>query len=160
MDTARSKMQPDDSLAEFFSQGGSLRLLGGMDNDHLDKLYRYAGQLFDSGEFTAARNIYHLLSNFDHWNAEFLLGLALSHQRLGAHELALHSFSRAGAIIIDDPRPAFFAAISYQQSHNPDYACKALHAAMRWCGDLPHYQEIRDHAANMLLAIEGGDLCQ
>lgn len=142
----------DDVLQRFFSRGGSLRMLTDIDDQDLVQLYSYAGQLFAAGEFVASRNFYQLLSTFDHWNYDYLLGLGLSHQRLSAHEEAISCFARAGMITIDDPRAAFFAGLSYRLVGNEAYARKAFNAAIMWCGEQSHYQEIKGNAERMLTA--------
>lgn len=140
----------DDVLPKFFSQGGSLRMLTDIAEPDLAQIYSYACQLFSEGDFPAARNFYQLLSTFDHWNFDYLLGLGLCHQRLSAHGEAITCFARAGMINVEDPRAAFFAGISYRMIGHEDGASKAFHAAIKWCGEQAHYQEIKDSAEDML----------
>ncbi|CAK7070490.1 MULTISPECIES: SycD/LcrH family type III secretion system chaperone [Providencia] len=148
-----SQNENSDNLQHFLARGGSLKLIAGLDSQQLERLYAYANQLFNANDFSAARNIYYLLTCLEQWNPENLLALGLCHQRLGEHENAINNFVRAGTIKIDDPRPAFFTGLSYHLLGNTEYANKAFHAAIRWCNDLKEYQEIKQSAQKMLNPI-------
>lgn len=148
-----SQSESDDNMQHFLARGGSLKLIAGLNSQQLARLYAYANQLFDTHNFSAAHNIYHLLSCFDQWEPEYLIALGLCHQRLGNHEDAINHFSRAGVIKIDDPRPSFFAGLSYHLLGNATYSNKAFNAAIGWCGDLPEYQEIKQSAQKMLKTL-------
>lgn len=149
-DKSPSPEEIDDVLPKFFSRGGSLRMLTDIAEQDLAQIYSYACQLFSEGDFAAARNFYQLLSTLDHWNFDYLLGLGLCHQRLSVHGDAITCFARAGVINVEDPRAAFFAGISYRMIGHEDGAKKAFHAAIRWCGEQPNYQDIKDSAEEML----------
>jgi secretion system chaperone SscA len=137
-------------LQRFFSCGGSVRMLAGIDKCDMDTLYAYATQLFEAGEFEAARNIYVILARADHWSFEYWFALGLCSQRLSGHEDAVFCFGRAGMIHIDDPRASYFAGISYRILGNEEYARKAFSAAMKWCGRQSRYEEIRKSAIEQL----------
>ncbi len=139
-----------DVLQKFFARGGSVWMLTDISKADLDTLYAHATQLFEAGEFAAARNVYLILARVDHWNAEYWFSLGLSFQRLAAHEDAVFCFGRAGMIRIDDPRASFFAGISHRALGNDAYACKAFNAAIRWCAEQSKYREIRQSAAEQL----------
>jgi secretion system chaperone SscA len=150
---AMSNSKSDDEyevLQNFFARGGSLWMLADISKADLDTLYAHATQLFEAGEFAAARNIYLILARVDHWNFEYWFALGLSFQRLAAHEDAVFCFGRAGMIRIDDPRASFFAGISYRAFGNDTYARKAFNAAIKWCGAQSKYLEIRQSAVEQL----------
>lgn len=154
MEITQTPVTQDEKIAQIFAQGGSLRLLAGMDTGKLMLLEQYAAQLFENKDLIASRNVYFLLSNFDQWNGNYLTGLGLCHQRLGSHEAALFCFSRAGAIDITNPKPAFFAATSYMHISEKACARKALIATLRWCGEHDEHQEIKCCASRMLDSLE------
>ncbi|MEX3956755.1 SycD/LcrH family type III secretion system chaperone [Trinickia sp. EG282A] len=137
-------------LQRFFANGGSLWMLADISKKDLGTMYAYATQLFEAGEFEAARNVYLILVRVDHWRFDYWFALGLCCQRLAAHDEAVFSFARAGMIHIDDPRASFFAGISYRALGNKEYARKAFDAALRWCGQQPRYDEIRKSAVEQL----------
>ncbi len=152
MTTPNSNVEDDDYavLQQFFSRGGSVRMLADISKKDLDTLYAYAGQLFDAGEWQAAHNVYLVLARVDHWNFDYWLALGLTCQRIDSHDEAVFCFARAGTIRLDDPRAPFFAGISYRALGNEEYACKAFNAAIRWCGRKPEHDEIRTTAVAQL----------
>ncbi len=141
-------------LQQFFSRGGSLRMLASVDQNDMDLLYAYATQMYEAGEAEAARNFYFMLARIDHWNFDYWFSLGLCYQRLSQHEEAIFCFSRSGMIKVDDPRSSFFAGVSYRLLGNMEYARKALNAALKWCGERADYQDIRQSAAQLLAHCE------
>ncbi|KAB7897030.1 CesD/SycD/LcrH family type III secretion system chaperone [Rouxiella sp. S1S-2] len=139
-----------DVLQHFFTRGGSLRMISDVADEDLQSLEAYASQLFSSSNFGAARNIYLLLSTLDHWNIEYLLALGLCHQRLKDHGEAISCFTRVATLKIDDPRSAFFTALSLQYMGCEEQSVKALNASIMWCGEQTQYQAIKDSAKRML----------
>jgi secretion system chaperone SscA len=137
-------------LREFFSRGGSVRMLTDVDERDLELLYAHATALFDANEFAGARNHYLLLSRLDHWNFDYWFALGLCHQRLGEHADAILSMSRAAMIRLDDPRPPFFTGVSCRLLGNADSARKAFEAALQWCGQLPQHAALRESAEEQL----------
>ncbi|HTI18330.1 MAG TPA: SycD/LcrH family type III secretion system chaperone [Trinickia sp.] len=151
MTTPNSNAQSDDEvLQRFFARGGSVWMLADIAKEDLNTLYAYATQLFEAGEFAAARNVYLILARVDHWSFDYWFALGLCCQRLSAHEEAVFCFGRAGMIRIDDPRGSFFAGISYRALGNEAYAHKAFNAAIKWCARQPQYEEIRAIASEQL----------
>ncbi|PHV11476.1 SycD/LcrH family type III secretion system chaperone [Chitinimonas sp. BJB300] len=133
-------MQDDfDTLRDFLAQGGTLQALVDIDPADLDKLYAYACQLFDAGDYEAAKRFYLMLARLSHWQFDYWLALGLACQRLNEHEEALFSFGQAGLLRLDDPRPPYLSALSYQLTNRSEHAQKAFTAASRCCGSKPEY---------------------
>lgn len=141
----------------FFARGGSIRMLADIKQEDIEQLYTHATQLFNSGEYQAARNIYYMLVRIDHWGFQSWLALGLCEQRLGLHEEAVITFGRAGMINVDDPRSAYFAGISHGLLGNIGCARKAFNAAIKWCNQQPEHEVIQQSAAQLLAhcAVEG-----
>jgi secretion system chaperone SscA len=145
----------DSELFEYFlARGGSLRMMSNVDDKDLQSIESYASQLFAPGDFSAARNLYLMLCTLDHWNIEYLLAQGLCHQRLKDHGQAIGCFTRAASLKIDDPRSAFFTAISLRYMGCEEQAVKALNAVTMWCGAQPQYQEIKGSAQRMLASYK------
>ncbi|EIP87800.1 type III secretion system CesD protein [Burkholderia humptydooensis MSMB43] len=137
---------PDDAhevLQQFFASGGSIRMLVDVDKQDMDTMFVFAGQLFDAGDWAAARNVYFMLARIDHWKFDYWFWLGICYQRLGQHDEAIFCLSRAGMIHIDDPRSSYHAGISYLVAGNLDYARKAFNAARNWCGEVPDHRALK-----------------
>lgn len=99
-------------LRNFFAKGGSLRMLNDIPQEDLSNLYAYASELQKKGDLAAARNIFFLLVYCDHWSADYLLGMAIISQDLGAHEDAIIYLAQATSVLITDPRPLWLTGKS------------------------------------------------
>jgi len=143
-------------LQHFFARGGSLRMLVDVEAEDLDAVYAYACQLYDAGEFGAAKRFFFMLARVDHWQFDYWLALGLCSQKLGEHEEAVFCFSRSGLIRAADPRSSYFAGVSYQLLGRRDYARKAFNAALKWCGQQGAHEPIRRLAAQSLAHCVAG----
>lgn len=137
-------MQDDlDTVRDFFNQGGTVQALLDLDPVDLDRIYAYACQLFDVGDYAAAKRFFLLLSRLSHWQFDYWLALGLCCQRLEEHAEAVLCFGQAGLLRLDDPRSAYLAGLSYQLADQPTMARKALNAAIKWCSDKPEYAALK-----------------
>lgn len=137
-------MQDDlDTVRDFFNQGGTLQALINLNPADLDHVYAYACQLFDAGDYAAAKRFYLLLSRLSHWQFDYWLALGLCCQRLSEQAEAVFCFGQAGLLRLDDPRPAYLAGLSHQLVGELDKARKALDAAIKWCAAKPEYAALK-----------------
>lgn len=142
-----------EEILDFLAQGGALRMLAGIDAPQLQTLYAFACQLVESGDVASAEGLFHTLFCLDSWNFNYALSLGLCRQKRGAHKEALLCFVRAGTVKITDPRPAYYAALSYQKLGNISYARKAFSAALRWASNRPQHQTLRQKAERALTEL-------
>ncbi|MBC8642938.1 SycD/LcrH family type III secretion system chaperone [Caballeronia sp. EK] len=144
-------MQDDlDTVRDFFQRGGTVQALMKMDPRDLEHVYAYATQLFDGGDYAAAKRFYMLLSRLSHWQFDYWFALGLCCQRLSEHMEAVFCFGQAGLLRLDDPRPAYLAGQSYRIAGQPENARKALDAAIKWCASKPEYADLREEIALQL----------
>ncbi|MCD4487165.1 SycD/LcrH family type III secretion system chaperone [Chromobacterium vaccinii] len=137
-------MQDDlDTVRDFFAQGGTLQALVNLDPADLDRVYAYACQLFDAGDYAGAKRFYLMLARLSHWQFDYWLSLGLCCQRLGEHTEAIFCFGQAGLLRLDDPRSAYLAGLSHQLIGNRPQAAKAFAAALKWCAARPEYAELK-----------------
>ncbi|QAU25474.1 CesD/SycD/LcrH family type III secretion system chaperone [Dyella sp. M7H15-1] len=132
----------------FFAEGGTLQALMDIDPNHLDKLYAYATQLFEAGNYVGAKCYYELLVRLSHWQFDYWFALGLTYQKLSEHGEAARCFGRAGVLRLSDPRPPYLAGLSYQLMGHGEAAAKAFSASMKWCSDKPEYAELKREVEN------------
>lgn len=140
-------------ILDFLAQGGALRMLTNIDEAQLQTLYAFACQQVKRGEVTTAESLFLALFCLDSWNFNYALALGLCQQTRGAHQEALLYFLRAGTVKITDPRPAYYAALSYRKLGNVIYARKAFSAALRWASNRPQHQALRQQAEQALAEL-------
>lgn len=122
-----------ETLQEYLQQGGSIKMLGDINQHDLDLLSRYGSQLMNYGDYEGAKRIFYLLMRVDQWNSDYFFALGTCCQQLKQHEEAIFCFSRAGIVNIEDPRSPYYAGKSYLEVGNIDYAAKSFQAAIRVC---------------------------
>lgn len=140
-------------IVDFLSRGGSLRELAAIDEKPVHILYRYACQCIRKGQLKQAEDLLKLLLHLDHWNFNVALSLGLCLQIRGAHEEALFCFVRAASSQITDPRPPYYAALSYQKKGNMQYARRAFEAALHWASNQPEYLEFKQKSEAALCSF-------
>ncbi|MFP3587725.1 SycD/LcrH family type III secretion system chaperone [Paraburkholderia sp. SIMBA_055] len=145
-------------VQELLSMGASLSGLQGVDQNDLDQVYAYGYTLFNNGDFEGARRVFYTLARIDHSSFEYWMALGLSLQQLGEHNEALFCFSRSAAIRLSDPRSAYLAGVSYLILGNEVYAKKAFGASIKWCGQRPEHQALRERAQRSLAHCDKGDV--
>lgn len=132
-----------DTIRDFFSQGGTVQTLIDLDPTDLDSVYAYACQLFDAGEYAAAKRFYLLLARLSHWQFEYWVALGLCCQRLFEHDQALFCFGQAGLLRLDDPSPPYLAGLSYCLISNYEMANTAFTTALKWCSAKQEYAALK-----------------
>ncbi len=142
-----------EKVLDFLAQGGAVWKLAKLDETQLQTLYAFACQKVKLGDVATAESLFHALFCLDSWSFNYALSLGLCRQQRGAHEEALFCFVRAGTVKITDPRPAYYAALSYQKLGNVSYAKKAFSAALRWASNRPQHQELRQQAERALAEL-------
>ena len=80
----------------------------------------------------------------DQWNFDYWFAAGLCCQRLAEHDQAIFCFAHAAAVQPTDPRPTYFAGVSYQVLGNLVYACKAFETSVMLCGSQEEYQALRN----------------
>ena len=146
-----------DTVRDFFNQGGTLQALLSLAPDDLDRVYAYACQLFDAGDYAGAKRFYLLLARLSHWQFDYWLALGLCCQRLNEHEEAVFCFGQAGLLRLDDPRPAYLAGLSHQLIGHTAYARKAFAAALKWCAAKPEHAALKAEVLNQAALVPQED---
>ncbi|QHB31001.1 CesD/SycD/LcrH family type III secretion system chaperone [Yersinia canariae] len=146
-------IQLSDEVINFMRRGGSLRMLAKMNPQDLALVYEYTVQLCQGGEYDSAKRLLNLLVRLDHWNFSYWLTLGLCYQQTADFHQAIYSFSRAGQIQVDDPRPSCFAAECYVACGNRDYAEKAFRTSLNWCHSHTEWTQVKQQVERGLAAL-------
>lgn len=145
-----------EETRRFLDRGGSLGMLCNVDANDEERLYGFALTSFEGRDFVLARNVFTVLTVIDQWNVEYWLGLGLSQQELGDHDASLAAFTLAESISLPDPRPRFYAALSFLRAGERDKAMRSFETCLLWCGADPQHRVVRELAAPYLAKLQGG----
>ena len=97
-----------------------------------------------------AKRIYWFLTRVDGWCFDYWFALGVCCPRLDEHEEALACFTEATKIRLTEPRPMYFAGVSFQLLGNIPYAQKAYTTALACCSDQPEYQILKETVTQAL----------
>lgn len=146
------------SALRFFRQGGALRMLLNQDvTPELSVLFRYALQLVEVGEYSAATRLFKLLTMYDAWSFDYWFQLGVCCQSQSLWSDAIYAYGRAAQIRLNAPEVPYAAAECYQACGNSQYARKALRAARLICGDASEHRAFRRQVEEALTQLGDED---
>lgn len=140
-------------IGDLLSCSGLLRALVDIDPKHLQILYAFACQCVKRGEIKTAEQLFYQLFYLDSWHFDYLLSLGLCRQIRGAHQAALFCFARAGQVKVNDPRPAYYSALSYQKLGDIENAQCAFSSVLQCALNQPQYQTLAQKAEHALTEL-------
>lgn len=123
----------------------------GIDDRKINKIYERAKQLYESGLYQQARQVFSMLTILENKNPSFLYGLASSAMMLNDTPLAINAFLEYAALVPNDPTPYYYSASCYEKNHDTASTLISLQAAVNVAKDQPQFQGIKQRA---LLAID------
>ena len=106
-----------------------------IDPEQIKLLSSYASQQFKKGQVDTALRLFDFLTRIDAWCGLHWLNLGLCYQHFNEHDQALYCFTQAGYTDINDPYPAYYAALSYQAIKDFVKGKQALDTAINNCAD-------------------------
>ncbi|BEV73224.1 SycD/LcrH family type III secretion system chaperone VcrH [Paludibacterium sp. THUN1379] len=147
---------PDHSraavLQHLLQNGVTLQALMDIDPGELDQLYLHACHAFGQQDYASAYKWLTLLTRLSHWQFDYWLALGQTCMRLDRLEEAVHSFSQAAPLRLDDPRPPALSGECLLRRQQFDAAAEAYQAALSCCADRSEHRALRQHIEQALRA--------
>ncbi len=141
-------------IDHFLSVGGVFKDAHGLSNEEMEAIYSVGYNLYQSGKYKDALNIFKFLCFFDHLEKKYWMGLGAVHQMMGNYERAVESYSYATLLDIEDPRPALHAADCYLILGNKEAAESALNAVIEFSGNDPAKKQFKERAETLLSMVK------
>ena len=135
--------------------GGSLKLLGDVDEKDLIILENYGKQLMIYKNYAEAINIFRLLMTIDQWNGDYFYSSGLCYREVGELEDAIRCFAHSAIINSDDPRSAFYSAEILLQMDKKELAIEAYKSVLAICKTYKKWEMYEKNAIESLLKLEG-----
>lgn len=151
-------MTEEDSLAilQFLRRGGAVRMLLKKEvSVELETLFRYARQLSNAGDYSAAANLLRILTAYDEWSFDYWYQLGATCHAAHAWSDALYAYGRAAKINVSAAQVPCAAGACFLACGEKALARKAFKAALLICGENRSLQAIR-HQAERGLSRTGG----
>ncbi len=143
-----------EELVKFFNEGGTVKTLRDISPATIETLYAQGYNLYQTGKFDDALQIFKLLTILDHYDVRFPMGAGLCQQRLDHHEAAVECFSAAAIVDIKNPEPPYCAAESLIQMSRWTEAESGLFSATQLAGNKPEFQALKERASQLLERIK------
>ncbi len=135
-----------EELMGFIAEGGTLKTLKDIPSKAIEGGYATALGFYESGRQQDAEKLFQLLCLLDHYDPRFFMGLGACRQQLGQYEQAIESFSYAGMLDCNDPRPPFYSAECHLALGNVKEAESGFYAASHFEGGGARFDELRQKA--------------
>lgn len=98
------------SLAQHFTNGGTLKDLFQYSNNELEAAYTLGYSLYQQEHYDEALRIFAFLVTNDHLNREYLMAFASCSQMLKKYQEAIEIYTMASIMDMSDPLPTFRTA--------------------------------------------------
>lgn len=107
----KAKQEYIDFAVETLLKGGTLKEIRGISNDELEAVYTVAYNFYRAGQYKEADTLFCFLTQFDHLNPKFWIGLGAVRQAKKEFEAAFDAYSYAAFLNARDPKPQYYAAV-------------------------------------------------
>ncbi|WP_299731955.1 SycD/LcrH family type III secretion system chaperone [uncultured Endozoicomonas sp.] len=144
----------EDELMGFFSKGGTFKDLKDVSDDAMEAIYSVAYNLYQSGKYDEAQQIFQFLCFYDHFNRKYFMGLGACQQMKKEFDKAIEVFSFATLLDSDDPRPMIYIGDCHMGKGDKEKAKIAYETSMDWAGESTDYAQDIERAKNMLENLE------
>ena len=135
-------LEENDLPEIFFSRGGTVQALLGIDSKHMDTVFYYARILFNSGDYIRAKKYCNMLTKLSHWQYEYWLLYGAVCSKLKDYEEALLCFQQAGLLRLSSPYPPYQAGLIHLITGSCE-AEKCFQAALMRCADNEEFRTLR-----------------
>lgn len=153
--SATPDMSPEDRkkyesvIADVVEKGMTPAAAMGFGEVELESFYGMGFNMYNSGKFKEAKNVFSALCNFDNTKGKHWYGLAACHHKLKEFEEAQIYYMSWSVLEPDNPIPYFHAADCSIHLNKQEEAIVFLTMAINRCKDIPEYQKIKEKAKSM-----------
>lgn len=155
-----SKMGPDVSkeeklehaklMVKIFEKGMSPKQAMNVSDEEMSIFYKYAYNMFNSGKYAEACELYKMLFVLDPIEASFGMSLGACYHKMKDYESAIMVYLMESQIWPYDPTPLFYCYDCYLRSNNPEGAFIMLNATIKTAQDQPRYAQLKEKAEMLL----------
>lgn len=142
-------------MIDLFVEGKMPKEAMGFKDDDLEFLYMYGYQLYDSGKFSDALQVFLLLNGLDPQNARYWFVVGACFHQMKEYEIAINYYLNAAFLDQKNPLGWFHAADCYlmTEDRDPQAAVAALVMARHIMKDDSNYDSVRSKIEVMLEAL-------
>lgn len=123
----------------------------GLSDQMVEGIYAQAYQLYNTGKYKEASQLFRLLIMLNGAEAKYSLGLAACYHMAKDYETAVIVYTTCGTLDPNNPIPHYHASDCYLQMNDKVSAMIALEMAVKRSGTKPEFAQLKDRA---LMTIE------
>lgn len=112
--------------------------------EHLESIYGLAHNLYESGKYDEAANLFRMLIMIDHFDYRYHFGLAACMQMLEDYLKACTAYMMAATIDVKTPLPHYHSAECFIKMEEPGSACISLDLAITAAGDQKEFAILKE----------------
>jgi len=132
----------------------------GIDDTDMEKLYAQAYQLYQTGKYDDARNVFASLLGINAMEPKYLFAHAACSHMLGEYDLAAKTYTHTSMLDADNPIPYYHSADCYIKLEDKISALVALKLVIKRSKDKPEYATIKDRAELTVEKLEKEDITE
>lgn len=141
-------------LVKIFEKGLTPQEAMNVSDTEIAEMYNFARNLFDSGKYVEARELFKMLCTLSPYEAGFAIALGACHHKLNDYKNALTAYMLGAGLEKDNPVPLFYCYDCFLKSNDQVSAGIMLCNVIARSGDQPQYAEIKERASLLLEPLE------
>ncbi|CAM3784371.1 MULTISPECIES: SycD/LcrH family type III secretion system chaperone [Vibrio] len=131
-----------EDILQYLKGGGTLAELHEFSPTTLETVYHAAFNYYNMGSYEEAVSIFQFLCAFDHFKVKYFIGLGSCLFMLKQYDSAIETYSYAGLIDGDDPRPPYYSAKCHLMLGKHQAAASGFFAASQMSGNYNQFDDI------------------
>lgn len=152
-------MEASEKLPEAFkelftnmiTEGMTGQEAGELSPELMENMYRQAYQLYNTGKYNEAIDMFRSLVMLNSLEFKYILGLAACFHRLGDYDDAIKTYTMCSVIDPNDPLPYYHSSDCFLQQQDTLSAIVCLKRSVQTAGDRPEFSNIKERS---LLSLE------
>jgi type III secretion system low calcium response chaperone LcrH/SycD len=152
--TPEKRKDYEKVLKEVVEDGKSPAQAMGIEKAQLEAFYGIGYNLYNSGKFPEAKNVFSALVRLDGLQARFWYGLAASFHKMKNYERAKDFYMAWAALEVDNPLPYFHASDCCMELNQEREAILFLYMVIEKCGDMKEFDKIKDKAEMTMASLK------
>jgi len=132
---ANQRAKFKDVMEKIFKEGQIPHEAMGLGNEMLENLYAYGNNLFSSGNYKKAQQLYMGLCYLKPIEPRFLFALGATYHKMKDYPNAIYGYVHSANVDKENPQPMFYLYDCFMQQKMFQAALEALIECIRRCGN-------------------------
>ena len=145
-----NEVELEGIMEQFLVQGATLKDARGLSEREMETIYTMGYTLYSQCKYQDAERVFKFLCVYNHLERKYFMGLAACRQMLKDFQGAVHAYTQAVILDVEEPDAHLYAAECLLAQKSEVNAESALFAAIYWAGDRPECAAVKRRAQTLL----------